>query len=501
MKARNSRKILTFTLLGAILLSNAGCGSTPGTESDTQNGTNTDGTSGAETTEEVITSDLPERNFNNAKFTILQRYVSEGHTHNFFEYDAEEQNGEILNDAVFNRNRRIEDRFNVEITTENAEFAASKVYTQVMADDCYYNLVADRPTEMTKFTLTGIFTTTDKLTYLDLSKPWWSSQANESFSIGGKLCVFTGDYVLYEKQRLPVELVNLDLAEDYNLPDLYDLVRDGKWTIDVLNQYAGLASSDLNGDGKISDFNEDQFGIVEGSYTYIPFVLFSMGNRFSEKQSDGSYGITLTSQHMLDSIGKLTSVILTDDTAWGEVVSNNWQNGLVPRTIFEEGRALFFNEVLSTIRNLKGDVRYGILPMPKYDENQEKYLTTVQYDNSGAIAVPITLSDEDMEMTSILLEALCEDSHTSTLPAFIEGVMKSKKAPDEESAEMLKMIFNTDNIVYDMFAAYNIGNLNNVVSLELYENRGTTYVSKMDSLKESIMAAYDEAVATFENLE
>ena len=106
-----------------------------------------------------------------------------------------------------------------------------------------------------------------------------------------------------------------------------------------------------------------------------------------------------------------------------------------------------------------------------------------------------------MEMTSILLEALCEDSHTSTLPAFIKGVMQSKKAPNEESAEVMKLIFDTNNIVYDMFAAYNVGNLNSLVANDLYDNHGTTYVSTMDSKKQAIEAAYEEIIEKFMGLE
>lgn len=489
------RRILAGMLLLSMLSANIACGQSQGDDQTTSNE--------ASETEDTatITSDLPDRDFGNAKFTILQRYVSEGHTHNFFEYDVEEINGEILNDAIYNRNKRIEDRFNVEIGTENAEFAASKAYTEIMAGDSHYNLIADRPTQMTQYTLSGIFTSTDNLPYLDLTKPWWSKNANDSFAINGKLCVFTGDYVLYEKQRLPVMMINLDLAENYGLTDVYDLMKDGKWTFDLLNQYSELATSDLNGDGYISSFDEDQFGIIEGSITYIPFLLFSMNNRFSEKQSDGSYSLTLTTQHMIDSIEKLKGGVFQEGTVWGEIVSAYWTNGITPKYIFEEGRALFYNEVVSIIRTMGGDVRYGILPIPKYDEAQEQYLTTVQYDNSGAIGVPISLSKEELEMKSILLEALCEDSHTSTLPAFIEGVMQSKKAPDEESIESLKLIFDTNNIVYDMFAAYNIGDLNNLVSNEIYDNKGDSFVSVMDANKEAIIASYETVIETFKDLE
>lgn len=194
-------------------------------------------------------------------------------------------------------------------------------------------------------------------------------------------------------------------------------------------------------------------------------------------------------------------MLITDGTQWGEVVTNNWTASYSPRTIFEEGRALFYNEVISTIKSIASDVDYGLLPLPKYDEAQEKYMSTVQYDNSGCIAVPITLNEEKMEMTSILLEALCEDSHTSTLPTFIDVVMQSKKAPDEHSAQTLQLIFDANNIVYDMYAAYNIDNINVVVSQELFQNHGETYVSTMEAHRDTILEKYNAIVEAFGNMQ
>jgi hypothetical protein len=139
--------------------------------------------------------------------------------------------------------------------------------------------------------------------------------------------------------------------------------------------------------------------------------------------------------------------------------------------------------------------------MPKYDENQKRYLTTVQYDNSGAIAVPVTLSADEVEMTGLVLEALAEESHYTTLPAFIEGILQIKKAPDKESSEILSIVFTNENIVYDMFAAYNVGNLNNFVADNLYKNHGKNYVSAMESKRNSIMGEYQKIVESFQSIE
>lgn len=345
----------------------------------------------------------------------------------------------------------------------------------------------------------GAFTRFDKLPYVDLTKPWWNMNAGEYFRIDDKLYFMTGDYVLYEKQRLPAMMVNLSMAEDYEIEDLYAAVDEGRWTVDLMNTYAALVKGDIDGDGTM-DYHNDRFGLLMGSYTYIPFLLFGMENTYTKKENDGSFTLNVTSERMLDSISRLGKTLFTDTTTYGEIITNNWTDGASPRYVFEEGRALFYNEVLSVVRTLDTNIRYGILPLPKYDEDQKRYLSTVQNSNSGSIAIPASLSDEDAEFTGLILEALADLSHYTTLPAFIDGVMQTKKAPDEESVRVLQTLFSSENIVYDTFAIFEIGDLNNIVWNNLYSNRGENFVSTIDGKKESVMKSYQKVVEAYEKL-
>ena len=451
----------------------------------------------AETTR--VSSNLPDKDYGGAEFNILYRYVGDENIHNFFEYDAEEQNGELLNDTVYERNRVVEERFNIEIVSDSSDYPCEYVNTLIAAGDCDFNLVADRPVELARFSTVGMFAEIDKLPYIDIDMPWWNKNANEAFRVEDRLCFVTGDYVLYEKQRLPVMLFGAQLARDYSIGDLYTLVRDGGWTVDRMNEFCALTTSDLDGDG-IMNHEDDQFGLLCGSYTYIPFLLAGMDNSYSSRTEDGSYELIFTSERMVDSIEKLGRTLFSDATVWGETVTDNWTKSQSPQNVFEEGRALFYCDVVQVVRMIEADIEYGILPLPKYDESQEKYLTTVQYDNSGAIGVPTTVDGDALEFTGIILEALAEESHYTTLPAFIEGVFQVTKAPDAESADMLEMIFSSDNIVYDMFAAYNIGNLNFAVAENLYQNHGGNYVSVMEARRASIMADYERVINSFKEL-
>ena len=225
-----------------------------------------------------------------------------------------------------------------------------------------------------------------------------------------------------------------------------------------------------------------------------------MENTYTKKENDGSFTLNVTSERMLDSISRLGKTLFTDTTTYGEIITNNWTDGASPRYVFEEGRALFYNEVLSIVRTLDTNIRYGVLPLPKYDETQKKYLSTVQNSNSGSIAIPASLSDEDAEFTGLILEALADLSHYTTFSAFIDGVMQTKKAPDEESVRVLQTLFSSENIVYDTFAIFEIGDLTNIVWNNLYSNHGENFVSTIDGKKESVMESYQKVVEAYEKL-
>jgi hypothetical protein len=92
---------------------------------------------------------------------------------------------------------------------------------------------------------------------------------------------------------------------------------------------------------------------------------------------------------------------------------------------------------------------FGILPLPKYDEEQEQYHDLVSLWAANMISVPKSLSDQ--ERTGIIIEALSAESMYTLTPAFYDVVLKTKAARDEDSAAMLDLIFEA--------RAFELGNL------------------------------------------
>jgi len=140
------------------------------------------------------------------------------------------------------------------------------------------------------------------------------------------------------------------------------------------------------------------------------------------------------------------------------------------------------------------DTSFGIIPQPKYEENQDGYSCVCSYGNTNSISVPII--NTDMERTGIMLESLSFESSLTTLPAYIETSVKTKYARDEESAEMLDLIFASR--AFDLGLIFNWGSSGLYTSM--LNSGAETFASKIASSSASYIAAMQKTVDLFEGI-
>ena len=107
--------------------------------------------------------------------------------------------------------------------------------------------------------------------------------------------------------------------------------------------------------------------------------------------------------------------------------------------MFAVGNVLFTFRALGQMVEacMDSEVEYGILPMPKLDDQQAGYVSGC-VDNP--ICVPIT--NQNMNRTGMIIEAMSAEGYRKVQPAYTETVMKERYATDKDSVEMLDIIFN-----------------------------------------------------------
>ncbi|MCI8387336.1 MAG: hypothetical protein HFE63_02575 [Clostridiales bacterium] len=449
--SRISSAALALLLLSSIIATSA-CGNNPtntpdNTSDATDSQNDTVDTQPIEITRDNAEDSLPDLNFEGQEIRILTRA---GDNDTYQEFNAESENGDIINDAVYKRNSKIQDRLNVKMTvinttkTRHAENTA-QIRTSVLAQSDDFDLVSDHMTWTMSSVLEGLYMDMSKLDYLDFSKPWWNQSYMELSAIDGKIFAAAGELSLTMISGAYAMFFNSDLfAEIYDDVNLYEVVEDGKWTFDALNKYASGLYKDLNGNTKADE--DDFYGF------YIQDTLAGDGffggimPRIIEDTGNG-YKFSMLNDRTVKFAEQLKKLIYDESVTF----RGGYNEAKLMKPLYA-GTALFTHWMLGGVDYLRDmEANYGILPMPKLDESQSEY-TGYTHDGFSIFAIPKTCQIPDC--AAAFLEAMNAESYRSVVPAYFETALKVKYSRDDLTARMLDII--VDNIYLDVSYVYGI---------------------------------------------
>jgi len=255
------------------------------------------------------------------------------------------------------------------------------------------------------------------------------------------------------------------------MEDPYVLVKDGKWTIDKIIDMSKEISHDINGDGIMDEY--DMYGYVHYRDSSLS-LMHGAGGRIAQKDANDLLVLTLNSEIAINALNKAFDLMYAPSAfnVHKELEGRYDAIYLVSHRMFMENRALFYWILLHDIVSFREmDTDFGILPIPKYDELQTNYGNTVNQYHGFALSIPTTV--QNIERTSIILEALTAKSRFTLLPAYYDISLQRKFTRDEASADMLDIIFSSQ--VYDLGAIYNFGGYSwEIIWMTMSHNRNIT---------------------------
>jgi len=418
----------------------------------------------------AVREDIPELDFKGAAFTIIYPTWS---MYNDY-YFAENEIGEKMNDAIYRRTKNVEERFNIAIkpvTNGYIETIHPSVSKSVKAGDDNYQMALTHciagPVELAT---EGLVLDWNKMPIVDFEKPWWNRRMNQTMSVDGVLLTAVSDFIIFDPN---VMYFNKRIAQELDIGDIYQTVKDGKWTWAKLSEFAKMASKDLNGDGRFD--KDDQYGLVTHTGWMMENAIQSCDMYISAIGEDGYPVNNLKTEKFGNLITSLYELLFVgNQTFLGDWDANNPAAVYESQVPMSSDRVLFHVDPLSAGKRYRVyDVEFGILPFPKYDEAQSEYLSLSW---NGFIMIPRTA---DPEFAGAISEALAAESHRLTVPAYYDVLLTSKLARDVESTEMIDIIYK--GAVYDF--ALNFGGWT-VVSLSvsnlLGAKKAPDYVSFME---------------------
>jgi ABC-type glycerol-3-phosphate transport system substrate-binding protein len=291
------------------------------------------------TAESAITTSvldtLPKENLNGITVRALARKSS---WWQLSEISYKELNGEVINDAVYNRNLKLETQCNIKFVAEHVDSVGTVIRALILSNDDQYDFVMPNMSESATLAAEDMFLNLNNISSLDLTNKAWDQNANKYFTIAGKLYYGVSDISLGKNEAIWCYMFNKTLINDYSLDDPYQLVREGKWTFDVSHEMMLAVTEDLNGDGKMT-LADDQYGLATHEVNYYGLMIAG-GEPLAGIDSDGLPAITVGDDRFIAVYDKIRNLFPKNDMTVIEYEGKT----------FIAGRALLCGQVLACVR-------------------------------------------------------------------------------------------------------------------------------------------------------
>jgi len=444
-------RILVVLLAALCLIASVSCASDPEITPDTT-------AAAAQTSHPADTTSPPEPEITD---TVPQDLRFNDETVSFLlrngvkkEFQADEVTGEVINDAVVARNRKVEERLGIKLNyiTNSAGWSDynAEIRRSVQGQTGEYDVVTNYAYYGAALAVEGLYLDLHALPHLTLTQPWWNQSFVEEMTLQNKLFFTVGDLTTTTFDRAMVTFFNKQMVENnFGQLDLYAVVKEGKWTLDYLGELVKDTYQDLDGDtvNDLEDFHGVSFNL--GSMCVDGFQT-ALGIDVTARGADGTPVMNINTQRFVDAYDKLYNFIYRNSGVGYNPTTTVGYYGTMGNDYYASQK-LFNRQCIFAFDILKdtGILRdfsdpYGVLPLPKYDENQQQYRTTPQ-DSYSILSVPTTTLSP--EMIGAVLEVMCCESYRQIRPAYFEQAYKLKYLDAPADAEMFDLI--VDNICYN----------------------------------------------------
>ncbi len=382
---------------------------------------------------------LPDADYDGRAFHIL------GYDFTLSSIWTDELNGDVVNDALFNRQTKINDRFNVVLSVSGGQdysgtSAAAK--NSVTAGDDEFQLYCSHVVQMGIDVTSNIYRNLYEIPHLDFSRPWWSSEVEKNLTYRGRAFLAVGDFDLSAPHSTKCLFYDKGLAAEYGLDDIYSVVKSGEWTKDIFYTVTSVYE-DLNGDG-LRDEN-DRYGFSLDQNGDANIWIYVFGKKVLEPQEDGSFANTYYDEKLVSIVEWAYDLQFNRPSTYSAA---SWSIGV--DMITEQKTLIGMGGVRHALTYLRdSEIDYAIIPFPKWDVQQEGYYTYVDgsHDTQGVL---LTIRDADFVGT--ITEALNAEGWKMVSPAYYDNALKYKGARDEQSIEMLDILL--DGRIFDFGYVY-----------------------------------------------
>ena len=417
----------------------------------------------------------------------------------------EELEGNAINSAVQNRNNFLDETYGITFDVTSVKYPSDEMKALITSNTDEYDLVCESVDRLVSGISNNYYWSLND--YIDVSHPWWDQRAINALSLGEKFYFLAGDALLTDDDNTYLTLFNKDMysknAELTKHGDIYDIVRNGEFTIDLYYEMCRAVSSpDSNGQW---GFNATYGNL---SHAYGATVMMNGLNIATvTKDASNKLNITLDDEASINAFNKVYE-LMSDNTNTqraeliaGQSTTNPSQYGFAElEEMFVNERGLFYNTTSSSVSILKSadvEFEFGVLPIPKLNKDQDYYCNTVNVYQSSAFAIPSSVPTSRIPQIAFALQAM-GFYNADVIRAYYQTTLQLQAVQSDDDAEMLDIVYN--NRFYDIGAIYNWGGkLLGLYGSIIGNSNSNTLVSTWQGIESTVQTAMDQAVDAYNN--
>ena len=426
-----------------------GSGENPATETTAATEDTTEATVATEDTTEIIPVDPMETwdgyaklpgfedvDFRGTTFVLAGKTTDDVSFPTDIEIYTEET--DPVSTAVRERNATVEKLYNCKIECISSENPAGLVSAEVSSGkhtiDIYTrNGDAGAATSGANYNLFTLG--------IDFSNSWWDQNYVSTYTVKNSagtsvLYAAVGDFTITAFTATHAMMFNKNVYETKIAQglgyDIYELVREGKWTMDIFVEMVKAAATDVSGN---SEFAYDEGDILGWARTtHATHGLHAASGLPLIINQNGTFKFTANEQ-----AAQWSDIMTKACEIWAlhEAESLGYTN---VREALTSGNTLFASEVLDVLRRMRdADVSAGLVPYPKYTEDQETY---AHYVDGHVAPYSVPTSVVEIETVGKFLELYAAHSQKIVRSTWIDTYCY-EYCGDADSTEMLDIILNT----------------------------------------------------------
>ena len=369
------------------------------------------------------------------------------------EFEAE-QDGDTVLSAIYTRNNNVEKRLGVKLNyirvKGNADHKTewcNHVANSVKINAREFDIVAGYSLSVTFDASSGcLYNMLDpECEYLNFDNPWWSELLVKEGTLKGKLYFASGDISRNCLEMMYVCFCNTNILNNHNLDNPQELVETGDWTYETFMKYCEGIYED-NGDGKKD--SSDTFGYMSSGIHVDPW-FYGTGATICSKDAEGNIVPS-------DTFGgeKIINTVAMFQTLFYSSNDGIYTSSVEHQNAFGQGRLLFITERArvshKVLANKYAFTDFIILPCPKYNKDQEKYITVL---GNPFTLFGIAADNQNLSMASAVIECFASEGYRNVTPAVFEFSLKSRYSFDSVSSRLYDVI--RANITYDIGRLFN----------------------------------------------